>query len=102
MSEEIERDPYTGHPKPPTPEPEGEAIPPEVQPPVERTIAISLTSVDDEATSDRFLAAVDSAPFLCGTGDTPGQALAALGAAIDGNLVDRAWNGWVAPDGSGS
>ena len=100
MSEEIERDPYTGHPKPP-PDPEPES-PPEVQPPVERTIKISLSSVDDEATSCRFLAAVDSAPFLCVTADTPGQALAALGAALDANLVDRAWNGWVAPDGSGS
>ena len=93
---EVIRDPYTGEPVPPQ-----HLVAPEPQPrPVERTIRLELSSVDDKATSHGFLASVVSgrASLISASGDTPGEALGALGALIDGQMVMDGWKAWVPPD----
>lgn len=99
MSEQ-QRDPYTGHPIEVASDQEASRDVEEA--PIERTIRVTLTSVHEEMSERRFLASVVDSRHLSAASDTPGRALAALGEAIDADLVNTAWNAWVPPDGSAS
>lgn len=80
------RDPFTGEEIPEAP-----AAP--SAPPTERAVSVVVTSVQDGRSQVRFIAeAALGAEHPVAVGETPGDALAALGRQMDLMLANHAWD----------
>lgn len=83
------RDPFTGEEMPAEPVVRAAA-------PIERSVRVSVTSVQNERSQLRFIAeAAVGAEHPVAIGETPGEALATLGRNLDALLANHAWDAIV-------